>query len=220
MAANKAVFLDRDGVINELVYHQEQEVIDSPFTVRQFKLIQGVTDAIKRFQQNQYLVVVTSNQPGVAKGHMTEMVFAAIREKMKSELWNSGIKLDGEYYCLHHTEAKKTKYRVKCNCRKPEPGLLQQAARDLDIDLNKSWIVGDNLSDIAAGKAVMCKTLLLGNMKCETCRLMEEKGIYPDFVKSDLSSATGVILEENETSMEVHRFHHCHQHVKINSGAV
>ena len=211
MAANKAVFLDRDGVINELVYHREQEVIDSPFTVKQFKLMRGVTDAIKLLQQNRYLVVAVSNQPGIAKGHMTESVFTAIDEKMKKELGNAGIKLDGEYYCLHHPESQISKYKVKCNCRKPEPGLLQKASEELDIDLKESWLVGDNLSDIAAGKAVLCNTVLLGNMKCETCHLMEEKGVYPDFVAGDLLSASGIILDRNETGVDIHKFRRCHQ---------
>ena len=165
---NRAVFLDRDGVINELVYHQEQEVIDSPFTPGQFKLIPGVTEALKTLHDDGYLTILVSNQPGIAKGHMTEKNFELIRQKMNSELSGDGAELDGEYYCLHHPEAVVEKYRVQCDCRKPLPGLLFKAAREKDIDLKESWLIGDNLSDIQAGKAAGCRTILIGTMKCES----------------------------------------------------
>ena len=127
---NRAVFLDRDGVINELVYHQEQEVIDSPFTPGQFKLIPGVTEALKTLHNNGYLTIMVSNQPGIAKGHMTEKNFELIRQKMVSEMKADGIELDGEYYCPHHPDAVVEKYRQQCDCRKPLPGLLFKAARE------------------------------------------------------------------------------------------
>lgn len=161
MPVNKAVFLDRDGVINELVYHREQEVIDSPFTVKQFKLIPGVTDAIKLLQQNRYLVVIVSNQPGIAKGHMTSSVFTAICEKMKNELSSAGIKLDGEYYCLHHPESKISKFKVKCNCRKPEPGLFQKGKDDLDIDLKNSWLVGNTKGKFFSSLKAHIRTVIV-----------------------------------------------------------
>ena len=159
---NRAVFLDRDGVINELVYHQEQEIIDSPFTPGQFKLIPGVTGALKALRQNGYLTILVSNQPGIAKGHMTVKNFELIKHKMNSELNNDGAALDGEYYCLHHPDAVIEKYRMQCDCRKPLPGLLFKAAMEKDIDLKQSWLIGDNLSDIQAGKEAGCRTILLG----------------------------------------------------------
>jgi len=186
---NRAVFLDRDGVINELVYHQEQEVIDSPFTPRQFKLIPGVTEALKRLHSAHYLTVLVSNQPGIAKKHITAKNFELIRQKMNSELIKDGAVLDGEYYCLHHPEAAVEKYRVQCDCRKPSPGLLFKAAREKDIDLKESWLIGDNLSDIQAGKAAGCRTLLIGTMKCELCRLLDEKNARPDKINSELLEA-------------------------------
>jgi D-glycero-D-manno-heptose 1,7-bisphosphate phosphatase len=179
---NKAVFLDRDGVINELVYHREQEVIDSPFTVNQFKLLPGVAEAIREIRQAGYLALVTSNQPGIAKGHMTLDVFNQIQQKMKDELNKQGTYLDGEYYCLHHPEAVIEQYRVKCDCRKPQPGLLLKAAQELSIDLQESWLIGDNLSDIEAGKKAGCRTILLGKMKCELCHLMDERQTRPDYI--------------------------------------
>ena len=186
---NRAVFLDRDGVINELVYHQEQEIIDSPFTPRQFKLIPGVIESLKILRQNGYLTILISNQPGIAKGHMTANNFELIRQKMNSDLNKGGAVLDGEYYCLHHPEAVVEKYRIVCNCHKPLPGLLLRAAREKDIDLKQSWLIGDNLSDIQAGKAAGCRTILIGTMKCELCGLMNEKNIFPDKIFGNITEA-------------------------------
>jgi D-glycero-D-manno-heptose 1,7-bisphosphate phosphatase len=186
---NRAVFLDRDGVINELVYHQEQEVIDSPFTPGQFKLIPGVTEALKALHSAGYLTILVSNQPGIAKRHMTVKNFELIRQKMNSELNRDGAVLDGEYYCLHHPEAIVEKYRVACDCHKPLPGLLFRAAREKDIDLKQSWLIGDNLSDIQAGKAAGCRTILIGKMKCELCGLMSEKNVFPDKIVGNITEA-------------------------------
>ena len=190
---NRAVFLDRDGVINELVYHQEQEVINSPFTPGQFKLIPGVTDALKTLHNAGYLLILVSNQPGIAKKQMTVKNFELIRQKMNLELNKDGAALDGEYYCLHFPEAVVEKYRVQCDCRKPLHGLLFRAARENDIDLADSWLIGDNLSDIQAGRAGGCKPILIGTMKCEFCRLMTERGTWPDNVCANLAEAIPII---------------------------
>ena len=189
----KAIFLDRDGVINELVYYQEQGVIDSPFTVEQFRLLPDVSKAIKKFHNMDYKVILVSNQPGIAKGHISEDTFDKIRQKMKAELSKDGACLDGEYYCFHHPEAKVETLRANCECRKPKPGLLLQAAKDLDIDLSQSWMVGDGLTDVEAGKAAGCRTILLGRMKCELCRLMDEADVRPDAICSDLREVVKMV---------------------------
>jgi len=197
---NRAIFLDRDGVINELVYHQEQEVIDSPFTPHQFNLIRGVGEALKKLHQAGYLNIIISNQPGIAKGHMTVKNFELIRQKMNLELLASGAVLNGEYYCLHHPEAIKKRYRVVCNCRKPLPGLFLKAAVDKNINLSQSWLIGDNLSDIEAGKAAGCRTVLIGSMKCELCRLISEKNVKPDVISGSLAQSIDnyILSEGNE----------------------
>ena len=185
----KAVFLDRDGVINELVYHQDQGVIDSPFTVKQFRLLPGVGKAIKQFRDMGYKVIIISNQPGMAKEHMSRQTFAEICQKMRDELTGDGAFLDGEYYCFHHPEAKVAELKANCECRKPKPGLLLQAAQDMDINLSQSWMIGDGLTDVKAGKQAGCRTILLGRMKCELCHLMDEENARPDTICSDLSEA-------------------------------
>ena len=189
----KAVFLDRDGVINELIYYPEHGIIDSPFTVEQFRLLPGVGKAIKKLRDTDYKIILVSNQPGIAKGHMTSNTFAKIRQKMKRELAKEGAYLDGEYYCVHHPEAKIEKLKANCECRKPKPGLLLQAAKEMDIDLSQSWMIGDGLTDMKAGKSAGTRTILVGRMKCELCRMMDEENARPDAVCSDLLEVAKVI---------------------------
>ena len=190
----KAVFLDRDGVINKLIYHHEQGIIDSPFTVEQFSLINGVAEAIKKLRENDYKVILVSNQPGIAKGFLSRDNFQKIRKRMNDLLTVSGTGLDGEYYCLHHPEAEIRRLRIKCECRKPEPGLLLKAAGEMDIDLSQSWMVGDGITDIQAGKRAGCRTILIGRMKCELCELMGKHDAAPDFIALNLKEAARYIL--------------------------
>ena len=200
----KAVFVDRDGVINELIYYQEQGIVDSPFTVEQFRLLPVVGEAIKRLHAMDYKVILVSNQPGIAKGSLSEEAFEEIRNRMKEELAKEGAFLDGEYYCFHHPEAKVDKLKANCECRKPKPGLLVQAAQDMDIDLPQSWMIGDNLTDIKAGKGAGCRTILLGRVKCELCRLMDEEDVRPDAITSNLGKAAQIILKEGDEHGNLH----------------
>ena len=195
---NRAVFLDRDGVINELVYYQEQGIIDSPFTVEQLKLFRWTGKAVKKLTEAGYKVVIVSNQPGMAKGHLSWGAFEKIREKMREQLAEQGAFIDGEYYCFHHLEAVVESLSVDCECRKAKPGLLFQAAGEQDIDLSQSWMIGDGLIDVKAGKGAGCRTILLGKMKCELCRLMDEENARPDAIASNLLEAVPIILSWEE----------------------
>jgi D,D-heptose 1,7-bisphosphate phosphatase len=192
----KAVFLDRDGVINALVYHQEQGIIDSPFTEAQFELLPCVGEAVRKFREMGYRTVLVSNQPGIAKGHLTAAVFEKIRAKMESELAGYGAFLDAQYYCLHHPEAVIETMRVSCNCRKPAPGMLLQAAADMKIDLSCSWMIGDGITDVQAGKSAGTRAILIGRMKCELCHRFKEENCCPEAVCADLLEAAGVIERE------------------------
>ena len=199
----KAVFLDRDGVINKIVYSSEFGIVDSPKNPAEFDLFDGVGEAVKFFKEIGFLVIIVSNQPGVAKGKMSLELLEEITKKMKRELAQKGAYLDGVYYCLHHpdsSQVKIKKYLKNCNCRKPKPGLLLKAAKELDIDLTKSYIVGDGLTDIQAGRQAGCRTIFLGNLKCEICREMAKQKIKPDYIVSDLSSAARIIqkVENNK----------------------
>lgn len=190
---SRAVFLDRDGVVNELVYYPEHSIVDSPFTPAQFRQFNGVARAVNEFHRLRFKVVIASNQPGVAKGHMSWEMFERVRMKMKEELAKEGAFIDGEYYCFHHPEAKVEELRRNCDCRKPKPGLLLRAASELDIDLSQSWMIGDGLTDLKAGKSAGCKTILIGKTKCELCHLMDGMEIRPDFITADLFEAAQAV---------------------------
>lgn len=192
----KAVFLDRDGVINEIVYFPELGVLDSPLNPKQFKLLPGVAKAIRIFNRLGLKVVVTSNQPAIAKGKMTKELFEKIQLKMRRELRKGGARIDAEYYCFHHPSAKYAKYRIRCKCRKPKPGLLLMAAKDLGLDLSKSYLAGDSLTDIEAGRAVGCKTFLIGYLKSYLAKLIDDKGVRPDFIVPSLRHAARIIKKE------------------------
>jgi D-glycero-D-manno-heptose 1,7-bisphosphate phosphatase len=194
---NKAVFLDRDGVINEIVYNKEMGIVDSPSTVEQFKLLPDVGKAIKKFHALNFLVILISNQPGLAKDHYSIDVFEKIREKMKKDLEKDGAKLDAEYYCLHHPEAKIKKYKKICDCRKPKPGMIFQAVKDNNIEINKSWMIGDGINDIKAGQVAGCKTILIGIMKCDFCKVIEKESVKPNYITSNLYKAS-LITEKEE----------------------
>jgi len=197
----KAIFLDRDGVVNELIYYADHGIIDSPFTVGQFKLLPQVAEAIREFQDGGFKVIIVSNQPGIAKGHLTEETFEKMRENMRDELAKGGAFLDGEYYCLHHREAKVKRLKADCECRKPKPGLLLQAAKTMDVNLAESWMIGDGLTDIEAGKKAGCKTILLGRIKCELCQLMDEMNARPDFTTAHLLEAAQLVASQSRSSM-------------------
>ncbi len=195
---NKAVFLDRDGVINRLIYHQESGIIDSPFVVSQFELLPGVPEAIARLNKLGFKVIVVTNQPGVAKNHFTEDTLNLMHRKMEADLWAKGAALDAIYYCPHHPEGENPAYRIVCQCRKPEPGMLVRAAQDFNLDLTECCMVGDALTDIKAGQRAGCMTVFIGKMKCELCNLMEEQEVKPDAIAGSLAEAVDVIMAKWE----------------------
>jgi len=193
---SKTVFLDRDGVINEVVYNKEMGIVDSPSTVEQFKLLPDVGKAVNKLHKQGFKVIVISNQPGLAKDHYDIDVFEKMKEKMKTELEKNGAKTDAEYYCLHHPEAKIKKYKEICDCRKPKPGMIFKATKEHNIDLSKSWMIGDGINDLQAGKKAGCKTILIGRMKCDLCKIMEDEKVKPDFIAPNLFKASLIIEKE------------------------
>ncbi|MBU0717513.1 MAG: HAD family hydrolase [Planctomycetes bacterium] len=155
MMKRPAVFLDRDGTIID-----DRSYIGDP---AQVKLLPGSADAIRRFSESGYAVVVVSNQSGIARGFFSEEDLSAVHARVEELLKAQGATLDGAYYCpyLDGPEAVVEAYRQASELRKPEPGMLFQAARDMDIDLSRSWMIGDSASDVAAGRAAGCRTILL-----------------------------------------------------------
>src|SRR5262245_33354588 len=149
----EAVFLDRDGtLIEEVNYLAEPE---------QVRLIAGAADAVRSLNDAGGLVVVVTNQAGVARGLFPESRVHAVHERLTALLAEHGARLDGFYYCPHHPSEGVGEYRRECDCRKPKPGLLRVAARELDIDLSRSWMIGDKVTDAQAGAAAGCRTILV-----------------------------------------------------------
>jgi D-glycero-D-manno-heptose 1,7-bisphosphate phosphatase len=148
----KAVFLDRDGVITQDPPHYA-------YRTDQLRLIPYSAEGIKLLNKNNFKVIVVSNQSGIARGYYSEKDTNLYNKSLKKELKKKDANIDAFYYCPHHPEAKIKKYRIKCNCRKPRPGMIKKASNDFNIDLSKSFLIGDRLSDILAGKKAGCKTI-------------------------------------------------------------
>jgi D-glycero-D-manno-heptose 1,7-bisphosphate phosphatase len=191
----RAVFLDRDGTINQMVHNSGHSLIDSPMRPSEFVLLPGVGEGIKQINQAGFLAIVISNQPGIAKGKLSKVLLDEITDKMHQTLKAQGAKLDGVYYCLHHPDAVLEEYRQNCICRKPKPGLLLQAANELEIDLSSSYFIGDGIADVAAGKAAETTCLYTGSRKGYIVDEFNKKGIEPDFIVGSLLEAVGVIIK-------------------------
>lgn len=195
-ASMKAALLDRDGVINALVYHQDAGVIDAPFARSQFKLLPRVPEAIRFLNAIGLRVAVVSNQPGIAKGHLKAGILKAFERKMLSQIHSKGGCIDGIFYCLHHPEAKLRKLRQRCHCRKPETGLLEQAAAELQVSLKECYMIGDGIPDLLAGARAGCRTIFIGRWKCEICQFTEAPHVRPAFVAKDLWEAAQLIRSD------------------------
>ncbi len=155
----KAVFLDRDGTINNYVGFLRN--------IDEFELMDGVTDAIKMINASGYLAVVVTNQPVIARGEVSFEELEEIHNKMETLLGKEGAYLDAIYFCPHHPhkgyEGERPELKFDCNCRKPKPGMLLNAAQDFNIDLSQSWMIGDGENDIKAGQNAGCRTALIGS---------------------------------------------------------
>lgn len=182
----KAVFLDRDGTINV-----ERDYL---FRCEDFEFISGVPEAIKKLNDAGFLVVVVTNQSGVARGYYSEADVKLLHGFVEQQLVLHGAHVDGYYYCPHHPDKGNAPYRKLCRCRKGEPGMLLDAARDLNIDLTQSFIVGDKLADVEAGLAVESTPILVltGHGECEKRKISSTIQVC-----ADLSAAVDVICVDN-----------------------
>ena len=191
-----AIFLDRDGVINPYVYNAEFGTVDSPSSPDEFTLAPGVAEAVAEFNRLGFLVIVVSNQPGIAKGKFTPALLDQVNAKMLAGIAAGGGKLDAVYYCLHHPDAAVPEYRAVCECRKPRPGLLLEAAREWDIDLQNSYMIGDGVTDIEAGRAAGTRTVFVGQSKPYVFEAFEKHGVQPDFMAPSLKAAAEIIKQQ------------------------
>lgn len=150
---NRAVFLDRDGTINV-----EKNYL---YRIEDFEFIDGVPQAIKILNDNDYRVIVITNQAGVARGYYKENDVKKLHKYIQDQLKKYGAHIDAFYYCPHHPVNGIGKYKIECNCRKPKDGLFKKAIKDFNIDVSKSYIVGDKISDLIPGKSNNIKSFLV-----------------------------------------------------------
>ena len=184
-----AVFLDRDGTINE-----ELNFIRRPDEV---VLIPGAAEAIRTLNQRGFVTCVISNQSGVARGFLTENDLVPIHARLEEELGRLGAHVDRIAYCPHHPTEGVPPYNIACRCRKPATGMLDDAARELDLDLARSFVVGDRLTDIEAGKnAGSTSVLVLTGYGRQALADLENNGAsQPDCIAEDLAAAVEYILQ-------------------------
>jgi D-glycero-D-manno-heptose 1,7-bisphosphate phosphatase len=195
----RALFVDRDGVLNDLVYNEDEKQVTSPFSARELRVFPYVDSSIKAIREMGFKVIVISNQPGVAKRQFTLAELERMNSKIRKELAKGGTSLDGEYYCMHHPEAIIRKYRAVCDCRKPKPGLLLRAAAENEVDLGASYFVGDALVDVKAGRRAGCRTILVGHMTTFLARMIEKERATPDFMVSSLKEVPKLLRDlEND----------------------
>ncbi|HAZ10478.1 MAG TPA: D-glycero-beta-D-manno-heptose-1,7-bisphosphate 7-phosphatase [Candidatus Omnitrophica bacterium] len=183
----KAIFLDRDGVIN-----RDPGFGDYIKSWKEFEFMLGAIDAIKLLNEHGYEIFVISNQAGVAKGLFSLEALDDITKNMLKEIEAKGGKIRQVSYCTHATDAG-------CDCRKPNTGLIKNATKGLDIDFKKTYFIGDSRLDVGAGKNMSCKTILLltGKENSEDRKAWEHK---PDFIMNNLMEAVKWVLKEEQKS--------------------
>jgi D-glycero-D-manno-heptose 1,7-bisphosphate phosphatase len=190
----KAVFLDKDGTLIENVpYNVDPDKI---------QLCDGALEGLRSLHQAHYKLFIITNQSGVARGYFPESALVAVEKQIRTVLASVGVVLTGFYYCPHHPHGDIAPYAVTCTCRKPQPGLLHQAAHDYDVDLSQSWFIGDILHDVEAGRAAGCRTMLIDNGNETEWQLSPQR--LPHHLVADLHEASQVILALDRVAELVH----------------
>jgi histidinol-phosphate phosphatase family protein len=183
------VFLDRDGTINE-----ERGHIQTP---QDLVLLAGAASAIGRLNESQYITVVVTNQSVIARGKCTEIDMKTIHNRLQSLIGEFGASIDRIYYCPHHPDqlipGGRQDLKIVCDCRKPEPGLILRATKDMNINLKMSWMVGDMASDIEVAKRAGIRSILLTKQDV----LDKQISLRPDAKCLDLNGAVDLILGDS-----------------------
>jgi D-glycero-D-manno-heptose 1,7-bisphosphate phosphatase len=189
----KAAFLDRDGVLVEILRDAELGVLYTAFHPNQLRLTRGALEALRRLRELGYLRIVVTNQPGAAKGHFPEGQIERMHQRLRELLEGE---LDAIYHCPHHPDGGPGGDQAlvrRCDCRKPKPGMLLQAARDHGLDLSLSAMIGDSPDDVRAGAAAGARTILLNGGRCELCPNRGPEAVRPDATVASLSEAVDFI---------------------------
>jgi D,D-heptose 1,7-bisphosphate phosphatase len=187
----KAVFIDKDGtLIPDIPYNVNVDLIE---------IRKDVIDGLQLLQKEGFLLIVISNQSGVARGYFKEEELNTVWERISSLLLPHHLVIDGFYYCPHHPGGRVKQFAIECECRKPSPGLLLKASNDHKVDLSQSWMIGDILNDVEAGKRAGCRTILMDNGN-ET-EWIQNEWRTPDFTVTDFYEAASIILANPEKTM-------------------
>lgn len=186
-----AVFLDRDGVVNELVPDPFSGRPESPLEPEQVALVVGAAAALRSLRSAGYMIVGVSNQPAAAKGVVGIERLKSVQARVLELLERDGASVDAFRVCFHHPDGIVPELSRKCDCRKPAAGMLLAAAEDFAIDLSASWIVGDTDGDVAAGTAAGCRTVLIENPASAHKRILNTT---PDGRAPDLAAAAHLII--------------------------
>jgi histidinol-phosphate phosphatase family protein len=195
-----AVFLDRDGVLNELVPDPVSGLAESPLRVQDVRLIPGAAAAARRLTCAGRTLVCVSNQPAAAKGEISLEQLLSVHERVIELLADEGVALEATRLCLHHPHGVVPALSKVCTCRKPAPGMLLDVAGALGLDLASSWMVGDTDADIAAGRAAGCRTLLIGHPGSVHKRL---HAVSPDLAAVDLAEGVDRMARIEWKTIEV-----------------
>ncbi len=185
----RAVFLDRDGVINEEVNYLSQP--------EQLRLIPGAAEAIARLNRAGLLVIVVTNQAGVARGYYPEAQIEVVHAALSRQLAQASARIDRYYYCPHHPTEGLPPYRIECDCRKPRSGMLRRAANELNLDLLHSYMIGDTASDLIAGTRAGCRAILVQTGYGLKTQREWAEGFRPIYIARDLNEASQWILSQS-----------------------
>lgn len=200
MSGRPAVFLDRDGVLNELVPDPVSGIPESPLKVEDVCLTEAAVAGALRLQQAGLALVCVSNQPAAAKGKISVEQLLAVHQRVVELLLREGVCLEGSRLCLHHPDGIVPRLSGPCACRKPAPGMLLDAAHTWELSLDDSWMVGDTDTDVLAGKAAGCRTALIAYPGSEHKRI----GVVdPDIPAPDFLEATTRLLSVNFRNIRV-----------------
>jgi histidinol-phosphate phosphatase family protein len=189
--ARPAAFLDRDGTLNEAVIDPESGRPESPLNMDDVRLLRGAAAAAVSLADAGYALVCVSNQPAAAKGKVTVRELLAIHERVIDLLAEQGARVETSLLCLHHPDVVVGELAGTCSCRKPAPGMLLDAAAALELDLHRSWMLGDTDADVAAGRAAGCMTALIEYPGSAHKRSGESS---PDVYAADLRDAAAQLL--------------------------
>ena len=187
---NKAIFLDRDGTIN----------VDKAYLskIEDFEYIPGVIEGLRMLQDARFILIIVTNQSGIARGYYSEEDFLKLNNWMLSDLKKKGIKIAQVYYCPHHPNGKIEKYKMDCACRKPKLGMYEKAIEAFDIDLSLSFTIGDKIRDSVICEKTSCRGYLISNLEKENIVDGVKSGKYRNIeYAEDLLTATKKIVGGN-----------------------